>query len=330
MTGLLQVVPRLPAAADGVGGMARALARALRDTGLPSEVLEAAIDDPAWRTREARHLLLHYVNYGFDADGCPAWLVEQVEAWQRAAPERRLWVYFHEVYATSPPWRRTFWFSRRQRALAARLGRLAALSFTSLELYRELLLDLGVRSTILVRGITSNVGEPDPPSAWDARAPRLVVFGSPGVRGRAYAEGRRALRRACSLLGVEAIADVGAGAVAPAACGGVPVTAHGRLGAAEVSAALSDARAGFLAYPLDFLGKSGIFAAYAAHGVLPACTGRAARREEAPRAGIHYWDAGRDRPPREPAAVAGAARAWYEAHDLGSLAALLRRQVEVG
>jgi hypothetical protein len=32
---------------------------------------------------------------------------------------------------------------------------------------------------------------------------------------------------------------------------------------------LQRARFGFVAYPLDFIGKSGVFAAYAAHGVVP-------------------------------------------------------------
>ena len=36
-----------------------------------------------------------------------------------------------------------------------------------------------------------------------------------------------------------------------------------------MSELLQRTRFGFVAYPLDFIGKSGVFAAYAAHGVVP-------------------------------------------------------------
>jgi hypothetical protein len=326
---LLQLVPRIPPPADGVGATAVALARALGIEGLPSEIAVPAVEASRWQKLAPDIVLLHYVNYGYDREGCPDWLVNEVETWLRGDPARTLWVYFHEVYASGPPWRRAFWQSRQQQRLAARLAKSSSLSLTSLSLYRDLIVGLGGRVEVVVRPIVSNVGEPLDPTPFSGRAPILVVFGSATVRARAYGPFRNALENACAALRIEEVLDIGNGDVAPTACGARPVRARGELPPDQVSQLLSTARAGFLAYPLDFLGKSSVFAAYAAHGVVPVCSGRRATRAEAPRAGVHYWDVGRcAEAPADPDSLAANAHAWYAAHDLRSLAMLLLRQAE--
>jgi hypothetical protein len=91
-----------------------------------------------------------------------------------------------------------------------------------------------------------------------------------------------------------------------------------------VSARLADAIAGFLAYPPSFLAKSGIFAAYCAHGVLPVCAWqRSLRQDASPAAGRHYWD-GEDAGPGDPQAIASAARDWYLGHSLERQGAVFR------
>jgi hypothetical protein len=250
-----------------------------------------------------------------------------MESWLAASPRRSLWVYFHEVYASAPPWRRTFWISRRQRRLASRLVRMSSLSLTSLPLYEQLLRRLGARGRILVRAIPSSVGEIEVPPPFAERGAQLAVFGSAGVRARAY-RSSDLIAAACRVLAIADVLDLGPGDVAPSTCGDYPVRALGELSTEDVSRNLRRIRAGFLAYPLDFLGKSSVFAAYAAHGLLPICCGRAATRTEAPAAGIHYWDVGGPgTTPAAPGGIAAAAHAWYGGHDLRSLAALLLREL---
>jgi hypothetical protein len=94
------------------------------------------------------------------------------------------------------------------------------------------------------------------------------------------------------------------------------VVRRGVLPAAEVGALLLSARAGYLAYPAYFLPKSTIFAAYAAHGVLPVRSWP--RHERLPgelRPGVHFWEQ-RALSCGEPSAIAAAARAWYVPHRL--------------
>src|SRR5580693_5706415 len=99
---LVQIVPNLPPARNGVGSFAAAMGTALARRGLASTYLVAA---PGWRESEhlggepigeqrstlfaaqieatgADILLTHYVNYGYQRRGCPAWLVAGLLRWR--------------------------------------------------------------------------------------------------------------------------------------------------------------------------------------------------------------------------------------------------------
>src|SRR6476659_187470 len=85
---VLQIVPHLPGTFDGVGDYALNLARALAtDHGLITTFLVAGKTsvvskddfsiisglgaDPAELARAHQHVILHYVNYGYQARGVP-------------------------------------------------------------------------------------------------------------------------------------------------------------------------------------------------------------------------------------------------------------------
>ena len=177
---------------------------------------------------------------------------------------------FHELYAFGPPWRSAFWTSRIQQRIAARLARLSSACVTNMRRYANW---LGSRAPqhanrIKVLPVFSTVGEPAQVPACAERPARLAVFGTPGWRRRAYTEHRDCLERVCAQLRLTELVDIGA------ACGvvpelGVPCVQKGSLPAEQLSRELLSCRAGFLSYPVPFLGKSTIFAAYAAHGLVP-------------------------------------------------------------
>ncbi|HSF44327.1 MAG TPA: glycosyltransferase family 1 protein [Thermoanaerobaculia bacterium] len=324
---VVQIVPSLPPPAEGVGGYALALGEILREhAGLPSrflparhlpaltaEALSAALEETGGHA-----VLLHYAGYGYHPRGCPSWLVRALEGWAREG--RRLVTIFHEVWAMGPPWRSSFWLSPLQRRLAGALARSSAGVVTSLELYRRNLLGRAPGREVFVLPVFSTVGEPASVPALAERSRRLVVFGGPGARGRAFREVREALEAACRELGIAEICDVGPPLPErPQRVAGVPVRSLGVLPAAEVSALLLDSLAGFVAYPAPFLAKSTIFAAYASHGLLPVSAWHRPRREaETP---PPFWRPGA---PDEPQAVADRARAWYAGHSLDRHAAVYR------
>jgi hypothetical protein len=338
-TMLVQIVPRAMPPREGVGGYAAALGEALAARGVASRFLignpQEPAAPPAARAADARDragaltrrlaasgsnlVLVHYVNYGYQRQGCPTWLVDGLVRWRAAAAGRRLLTFFHEVYASGPPWSSTFWVSPLQRRLAARLLRTSDASLTSLGLYARMLARWGPRREVVVAPVFSTVGEPAAVPALAERRPRsLLVFGSAGNRRRAYGELRGYLGAACRGLDIAEILDVGSTlAELPRDVGGVPVKALGTLPEAEVSALLLRSYAGFLGYPASFLGKSTVFAAYCSHGVVPVCawpsTARAVGRngERPP-----CWEPGVQPPPPDAALLAARARAWYHGHSM--------------
>ncbi|HKV06553.1 MAG TPA: glycosyltransferase family 1 protein [Thermoanaerobaculia bacterium] len=325
---VVQIVPSLPPPAEGVGGYALALEEVLRErAGLPSHLLSARrLPAPtaealgaALEETGARVALLHYAGYGYHPRGCPSWLVRALERWVREG--RRLVTVFHEVWAMGPPWRSSFWLSPFQRRLAGALARSSAGVVTSLELYKKNLLGRAPGREVSVLPVFSTVGEPASVPPLSGRARRLAVFGGPGARGRAFREVREALEATCRELEIEEVCDVGPPLPdRPDRIAGAPVRSLGVLPAAEVSALLLDSLAGFVAYPAPFLAKSTIFAAYAAHGLLPISAWHRPRREaETP---PPFWSPGtRD----APQAVADRARSWYAGHSLDRHAAVYRR-----
>jgi hypothetical protein len=118
--------------------------------------------------------------------------------------------------------------------------------------------------------VFSNVGEPGCGAAPCARTAAAVVFGLAGVEDRLFGIYRSEIERIISTLGIEKIFDVGPRfSSVPRTLAGAAVISKGALPQSAASDLLQRVRFGFVAYPLDFIGKSGVFAAYAAHGVVP-------------------------------------------------------------
>ena len=348
---ILQIVPKLPPAISGVGDYALLLARRLRaahdirtsfivcdpscevgqdldgfsvdriDTRRPDD-LERRIGAPGMPAT----VVLHYVGYGYQKRGCPFWLVRGLESWKKRDADRRLLVMFHELYASGPCWRSSFWTSPLQRGLVKSLALLSEHCVTNQRVSRESLEGMTLRpeSHFSVLPVFSNVGEPDLPACLAGREPRMIVFGSAAWRRQAYHEQSGALVHACRELGITEVADIGP------RCGDIPKLAvrcatKGSLPAELVGREMRNARAGFFTYPAPCLGKSSIFAAYAAHGLLPVTYAEnSAENKDGVRPNEHYL-------PVSPSYrcnaqhvenVAREAHAWYEGHEMSVQAML--------
>jgi hypothetical protein len=218
-------------------------------------------------------LLLQYVGYGYQKRGCPLWLLHGLLAWKNQSQKlhrtHHLLTMFHELNASGPVWSSPFWTAPVQKWIAKSLSRLGNHSFTNLNIYAGILQKSTGhdRADFTVLPVFSNLGEPKFLPAWDERQPKMIVFGSAGWRQKIYSECRNSLEKACQTLQLNEIVDIGAPVDIPDFS--VPVSRRGVLQSTEASREMSNARAGFFAYPINCLGKSGIFAAYAAHGLAP-------------------------------------------------------------
>jgi hypothetical protein len=122
---------------------------------------------------------------------------------------------------------------------------------------------------------------------------------------------------ACQRWNISEIVEIGPGATRTCEFG-IPAVKLGPLPAAEVSGILSSSLLGLLSYTGAELGKSGIFAAYAAHGLVPilpdACM---LDQTKEVLAGVHFLS-----PRNGPAGhgdellekVSAAVFAWYQNH----------------
>jgi hypothetical protein len=325
---LIQVVPP---GQGGVSDYAQCLQREWARQGHASQLLalsrQAARDIPlAQRVQTLRgapcSVVLHFSGYGYAPRGLCAWLADELHALRDAAGwSVRIVVVFHELFAGGPPWRSAFWLSRLQAAAALRIARSADAIWTNTESHARWLRDIAATQVpVRARPVFSNIGEAGETIAASQRRPRAVVFGAPSTRQRALI-GVRGFEATLRRLGVEELVEVGSGATALAASGALPHCVLGQLDAPALSDLLQDSRFALIDYSSRFLAKSGVFAAYAAHGcvVLNSCAtgpdsdGLAAGRDYI---GLHAASAhaARHIAPAEHDAMAARLARWYAQH----------------
>ena len=345
------IVNRLPPAIDGMGDYAFNLALGLRKHF--DIQTHFVVGDPTWAgstkiegfpvaqvsVRSANALLsllpstcqqstlvlLHYVNYGYAKRGCPVWLVDGLQRWRTSSVNRSVVTMFHELYACGPPWSSSFWLSPLQRNLAARVAQISDRCFTTTQNYAKLLyeLSLGKQTQIPTLPVFSNIGEPERVTPLAERDRRIVVFGTPRNRLRVYQESLAQLELTCQLLGIQEIWDIGPStSLALSTVNGVPVVELGEQSASEISGLLLNSLAGFFDYDYscNYLAKSGIFAAYCAHGLLPVSAQRRVLPLDGIEVGKHYWmpdcQTTTSKELVELQAIADHAHAWYQTHNL--------------
>ena len=220
-----------------------------------------------WKIGPDDPVVLQMSGYGFDKRGAPWWLLHEIEKRRRYI--RRFGVFFHELYAFGPPWSSSFWLSPVQRHIARRLAEMSNFWMTNREGSAQWLERFVGNKPHAVLPVFSNMGELV--ALPQTRLPEVIVFGSAGLRQATYqAAGDKLFAWAKqSMLEIHDIGAPIADRQLVEMLHAKGVVLHGRLEAAEVGRAMTSARFGLLAYPVEFAAKSGVFAAYAAHGLCP-------------------------------------------------------------
>ncbi|MGO4394795.1 hypothetical protein AB4Z46_25895 [Variovorax sp. M-6] len=267
-------------------------------------------------------LLLHFSGYGFQKRGVPLWLVEHMRSLRTRF--RAFGVVFHELFASSPPWGSAFWLGAWQKRIARELLDLSDFWLTNREESGRWLLARRDTMPHRVLPVISNVGEPA--SIDTDRAPHLVVFGSPGVRANVYqwAGGEVFDRARRKGLVIHDIGPPLQDASLAQRLVRENAVVHGKLAAQEVSQALSGASYGALSYPIDYASKSGVLAAYSAHGVCPILLWNDDRPHDGLVANVNYVAGFEALENIDARAVGRQARRWYEPHCVEAHVAALR------
>ncbi len=264
------------------------------------------------------HCLLHLSGYGYAKRGAPLWLLNKLEA--DRANIKTLGVYFHELYALGPLWSSAFWLSPVQRLIARRIAELSDFWMTNREDSAQWLCRFAADKPHAVLPVFSNVGEM--PAYSSKRAPKIVVFGGAALRAATYRAAGEKLFEWVRTQGFE-LHDIGPVMNEPAITDTLTragATVHGRLEVEEASLILSEASFGVVKYPVGAAAKSGVLAAYCAHGVCPILISESYATSDGLVADKHYL-AGMPavRVNEEMAeGIGNAAWEWYQPHGTGA------------
>jgi hypothetical protein len=201
---VLQIVPHLPGTFDGVGDYALNLAKALSaDHGINTTFLVAAQTsvtskegytvisglDPhaaAALAQKCEHVILHYVNYGYQARGVPFSL--RAFAKQLRSQLRGRWVtMFHELYASGPPWKSAFWLRPLQVRIARDLIDASTACLVSNTPIKAAIHAYDARKRVYHVPVLSNFGEPEL-IEFEASSPtRWAICGGTALIARSLA-----------------------------------------------------------------------------------------------------------------------------------------------
>lgn len=312
-TKILQIVPRIAPDMDGVGEYTLRLSKRLKaNHNIDSEFLvfrpsdrtpQTLEDFPVHRlddhivstflskiSPEISTVVLQYSNYPYlqgklDA---PLWLALALKALKQKGIATI--VMFHElptlkygVIRLPNPF---------QGKLSRDLAKLSDVVLTNNEAFQNTLSAWRSQPVYCLPNFAT-IGEPDRVLPLSKRERAVVVFGSTDRR-RVYQSNLRLLKEICQQLNIDTLYDVGreldwdAESLGPS----VKTIRTGMLSDSDVSELMSQAFAGIFDYhrfPKN-LGKSTVYAAYCAHGLLPICNGRFLRPQDGTYANQHYVD----------------------------------------
>lgn len=289
---IISIVPQLPPQVNGIGDFAFYLARNFKtdfeietlflrtektfiennQVDFKEEFLEEKSSKALFEKLEEYNsdlVLLHYVGYAYSSKGCPYWLISGIEAWKKNGPGRKILTIFHELYANGYFWQSAFWFHLFQKKLTFRLLKLSDYSITNTPITYGILKSAMPDKDLLMLPVFSNIGEPQCLPEFSNRNNTLVIFGSSFLRNKIF-NNYKILLFWLEKYKIDTIIEIGPKReTGKSDFNKIKIVQKGILTAVEVSDLLLQCKFGMLCYRTSLLTKSGVFAAYASHGIVP-------------------------------------------------------------
>jgi hypothetical protein len=345
---LLQILPRIPPPSCGVGDYALRLAEALTGAGGPPSVyitaqnqlclrsedplLQSVVTTPhsktglfeAWQSFAAsppQSILLHYSGYGYAKRGAPFWLLRAVRHFRRQYPSVPWLTMFHEVAASGPVTTSAFWLQPLQEHIAKKIFQLSTVAFTNCSVNANHLLQLAPQEKVKlsILPVFSNFGELATPPPPTNRLPHLILFSS-NLAGRPPSQDFwNNLSATIARLSVTQVTIIGRPVASPPPLS-VPLVQTGFLDVSEVSALLATTRFGYAYYAPLMFGRSTIFAAFAANGVIPIVPNSSVTLPEDLRQTEHFLSSSDDQLQWDLKKIQSNLIQWYRPHNLAATA----------
>lgn len=341
----ITIVPALPPRVNGLGDYACLLARDLRkeyqwdtvffctDTfcaqeaeGFKVEIIaeqNADVLTAAFEKHSPGIIIVHYVGYAYSSTGCPFWLLRSLQSWKETRPACKIICIFHEMYASGKPWQKAFWTHSLQKKIAFAMVDLADVAVTNTEVTFSIIRKRADKKAVFLP-VFSNIGELSIVPPFHERENVLVIFGSAPLRAKVTEKSSDELQQWLELLKPDRIMEIGPPArQTKTSLHGTPVVNTCILSGKAISEILSKSRFGMIRYPSSLLCKSGVFAAYASHGVIPVVLGKPGEDQSGNRLkpGVHYLADFKTSGNFE--TLSRNISAWYREHDLASTARIM-------
>lgn len=317
MVKCLVITPAFPPTVNGVQDFANILALALSiETSVEFCVLP--LSSSSEKTiltivNSFSMIHLHYVGYGYSARGIPGNLIRALEKWKQNK-RNQLLVTFHELFAASKiPWKSSFYLQKYQKFLFFRLSKIADYAITSGHAFES-----HFTSQVFKFPVFSNIPVPTILFPFEMRNDYVVVWGNREAKRKAYCLLEKHYEHIRLHWKWTKIIDIGVLDPEPHIMP-VPIIHLGFLSDIEISLTLSSCKYGILtAYSPDYFSKSGIFAAYASHGLAvlsaPSKEDYFASLDGLSEA-IHFQKINKE-DYQLPSFLSSNLNTWYEEHDL--------------
>jgi hypothetical protein len=267
---------------------------------------------------QARFVILEYSPYAYQRYGIPDWLLSTLKKWKASGLSNLLITVFHELYATGKIWSTAFWTSPPQRYVARAIAELSDGAITTTPRQAAILREWNPKLDLSILAVPSNVGELATEQLGGPREIALVVFGQSGTRERSYLRNAQGWAKIRDLMPHAVVHDIGVPTGLPISeLVGLRCVQHGHLSPIETSSLLANSQFGILDYSNSTLNKSGVFAAYCAHGTVPIVFNHSTPDSSTLREREHFLTADSLRGhAHELAHLSQNAHKWYLGHDL--------------
>lgn len=214
-------------------------------------------------------VVLQYSGYGYAKRGTPVWLTRTMKSLKQRAPKVPLITMFHEVAATGPITTSAFWLRPLQVHVAKRLRDLSDVVLTNCEANAQRLSKGdSIHRELAIQPVISNFGESATTVPWDRRVRRIVVFNSNFGSRAPEISFWQELSLAVAQTRSMGVMMIGRPVDVPTDLK-FPVEQPGVLAAGSVASILQQSAFGYVVHGPRLPGKSGIFAAFAANGLVP-------------------------------------------------------------
>jgi hypothetical protein len=296
-------------------------------------VLQLNESDPAGLVRllasiKVDVLIVHMSGYGYEDKGAPAWLVSGLEEYKRTTHTKIISV-FHELWQRPVLWKKTLirWYS--QYRVMRRLFEISDVYVTNAQRRLEKLQSWGPGKPGCSLPVFSNIGELEQLESKETDL--AVVFGLSLGRRRTY-EALASKTADMAALGIRRIIDIGDPTFA------IPdelhkiVVSRGRLDDGVVSRVLARSLLGFASYDGDVFAKSGVFNAYASHGVCTINLKSSANGRDGLESGKQYlnWRQAREAGAEIVAVAERVGRSafdWYQSHNTRAVGLIFSKMI---